>query len=288
MTKQQQYILAGAGVVIVLGVAGALLLRKGTPPTETPPAAVTPVGQTPKPATATANKTAATKAAPAKAPKMTPAQAKQAARAKAPFPGGPGKGIFANAPKPGSPLNQTAPAGAKVPGAPGATAPVVASMPHKPGFDTFKVSWQRPLPPPYIFDVVQPQRLASANVTPPPPPNTEVREVPTRRVSGIMSGEGVYAILEGGNGEPEIVKPGSVTSDGYRVVAITADSVKLQKREGNVTRTQVVQLSDIPAGGPQTAAFRQPAGPGMMTPPSGFPGLRGPRGGKAGGRGFEE
>lgn len=147
-------------------------------------------------------------------------------------------------------------------------------------YDPFYPIWVVKIPPPAVFDAVQPIRIASADVSAPPPVNTEVREVPLRRVSGIMNGEGVYAILEG-DGDPEIVKPGSKTRDGYRVVSINSDSVKLQKREGNLLYTQLVKLTDVPVTGAQTAAFRggypgaggmggrypgMPGGPGMMGP----------------------
>jgi len=122
----------------------------------------------------------------------------------------------------------------------------VASLPYNPRRDPFFVPWQVPPPPPNIFTEVQPLRIATYNVVTPTPPNTEVREIPNRRVSGIMSGDGVFAILESGTKDPEIVKPGMLTSDGYTVVSINADSVKLQKKEGNFIYTQVVPLSDLP------------------------------------------
>lgn len=123
---------------------------------------------------------------------------------------------------------------------------IVARLPYKPRRDPFFVDWHVPPSPPNIFTEVQPLRVATYNVVTPSLPNTEVREIPNRRVSGIMSGEGVFAILESGAGEPEIVKPGMQTSDGYTVVSINVDSVKLQKKEGNLIYTQVVPLSDLP------------------------------------------
>lgn len=178
-----------------------------------------------------------------------------------------------------TPMGMQTPGGQASPGA-AAGAPaappkkIVSNIRHPK--DPFFVTWKVKPPPPYVFDQVEPIRLASRDIEAPPPPNTEVREVPGRRVSGIMSGEGVFAILEGA-GDVEIVKPGSETKDGYRVVSINADSVKLQKKEGNVLRTQVVMLSDIPPGA-QTASY-QPGGgfgePGMP----GRPGFGGPAGG---------
>jgi hypothetical protein len=153
----------------------------------------------------------------------------------------------------------------------------------KPRRDPFYVAWRRLPPPPNVFTEVQPIRVASAGIELPPPPNTEVREVPSRRVSGIVSGEGVFAILEG-EGEPEVVKPGMRTRDGYTVVSINGDSVRLQKKEGNVILTQVVTLSDLPPSAMPAGGGMQPGGmrPGGGLQPGGFPRGGVPRGGGKG------
>lgn len=172
-------------------------------------------------------------------------------------------GIFSN-----KPAAATSAGGMRAaPGQPGAAPAPVYKPPYNPRRDPFALIWKIPPPPPYVFNEVQPVRIASANVTAPPPPNTEIREVPSRRVSGIMSGDGVFAILEGAEGDPEIVKPGSETRDGYKVISISADTVTLRKKEGNVTRTQIVPLSDIPPG--QQA---QIGGAGRFGGPGGGPG----------------
>jgi hypothetical protein len=181
----------------------------------------------------------------------------------------------------------------RVAAAPAAGAPETAAAPEQaPSFQArpnpFKVPWQASVPPPPpVFQVVQPERIATAQVETPPPLHTTERVVPDRRVSGILMGDGIYAILEGA-GDPEIVRPGSKTSDGYRVEAIGSDSVTLQKVEGNVTYTQIVPLSDTTTstvsatGRGGTGGFR-PGGTGGGLRPAG-PG-RGP-GGRRGGRGF--
>ncbi len=202
-------------------------------------------------------------------------------------PAGPGSrrpvGAPGSSPIPGGkPANAVAAGGiaGQPPGAKVVTQPGIKVAP-----DPFYASWHV-TPVPYIFDEVQPIRLASANVTMPPKIDTEVREVPTRRVSGIMSGDGIYAILEGG-AEIEIVKPGSITQDGYRVVSINSNSVKLQRREGNYLLTQIVPLTDIPASA-QTAGFQGGgARGGFPGARGGFPGGQGgfPGGGQFGGGG---
>lgn len=235
------------------------------------------------------NKGAGKKGDPTTAKTATPGKGPQQGIATAPPAGGPGI--------PGAPKAPGAP-GAK-PGAPG-TAPVAISLPKgKPGYDPFKITWHQLPPPPYIFDnIVGPVRVASVDVEVPPVGDITVREVPDRRVSGIMSGDGVFAILEGGDGQTDIVKPGSVTSDGYRVISITETGVKLEKKENNVIRTQDVPLTDQSlagnlggglfgqgSSGVPGAGIPGSGGPGFM-PGSGGPGaFPGTPGGGRGGRG---
>ena len=120
------------------------------------------------------------------------------------------------------------------PFAAGGKKPQVAALPgHKQDPFYYKPNDKSLPPPPNIFDTgVEPIRVASANqektpVHNPPP----VRVVPNRRVSGIMSGDGVYAIIENTDGSVEIVKPGSKTKDGYTVVSITDTSVLLRQED---------------------------------------------------------
>lgn len=133
--------------------------------------------------------------------------------------------------------------------------------------DPFYITWKRKPLPPDVFAEVQPLQVADTSVEAPPAKPTVVAQLPDRRVAGIMRGNGIYAILEQ-NGQSEIVKPGSLTSDNYRVVAIGDDSVKLEKREGNLILVQNVQLSDL-----QTAASS--LGRGAYPGAGGYPGYGG-------------
>lgn len=202
--------------------------------------------------------------------------------------GGPGRGgpISRGGGAPGAPG-----APGKLPGAPGAAgaAGAVATLPpikSKRKFDPFVIDWKKLPPPPYIFDnIVGPVRVASVDVEIPPVGEVTVREVPNRRVSGIMSGDGVFAILEAADGSvPDIVKPGMTTKDGYKVVSITADSVTLERKDGNVTRTQQVPLTDQSFGGASATGGgglfgggNQTGRPGGLGTPGGLPGSGGPR-----------
>jgi hypothetical protein len=200
-------------------------------------------------------------------------------------------------------------AGGAAPGAPGrpGAGASVAQPPRRIVYggrrtDPFYVSWTLPVPPPYVFNEVEPIRLASDYVPTPPAQPYEVREQPEMRVSGIMTGDGVFAILESGGDKVDVVKPGSSvdisvgqTKRTYKVVSITKDKVRLRSQVGNVIYTQEVPLSDVAVG----VAARAPGGfapggaggsSGGMVPGGtggGFApgGSAGPRGGRPGGGG---
>lgn len=179
------------------------------------------------------------------------------------------------------------------PGAAAPAKPVTKAIPNRKGHDPFYVSWTQLPPPPYTFTDLEPIRLAPPEVVIPPPRPYEVREEAVARVSGIMSGDGIYAILELPQGDPLIVKPGSSvelpiaggqTKRTYRVVSIKGETVTLRSKEGLATFTQEIPLSDVPLGGQSTRPRGGGAGfPGGGMPGSGGgPGRRGPGGGKFG------
>ena len=133
-------------------------------------------------------------------------------------------------------------------------------------------------PPPNVFDQVNPITVAAENLAPVKRGPTIMRVVPNRRVSGLMSGDGVYAILEGVNGDVEIVKPGSKTKDGYTVVAINPDSVLLEKEDPatKTTYTQTVMFSDAAVSSSPGGGRGNGGGPGGGN--GGGPGGDGPPG----------
>ena len=140
-------------------------------------------------------------------------------------------------------------------------------------------------PPPNVFDEVKPYTVAVENykkrsiLT----TTTIVRQAPTRRVSGLMTGDGTYAILESPSGETEIVKPGSTTKDGFIVKAINPDSVLLEREVPalHTTFTQLVLFTDAPVS--STPGSGRPNGPGGPNNPGGGRGGRPPGGGRPGG-----
>jgi hypothetical protein len=146
-------------------------------------------------------------------------------------------------------------------------APPVAKVEHHKGKDPFYIPWTVPPPPPYVFDSIVPVRVADEEIEAPPKDPVTVREEPTLRVSGIMTGDGVFAILEQSGGKVDIVKPGSSVDVGngrnYIVTSIKGDTVILESKDGLVTYQQTVPLSDAPVG-TTSASFGggAPTGPG--------------------------
>jgi hypothetical protein len=155
---------------------------------------------------------------------------------------------------------------------------------HRP--DPYKPWWVTPPPP--VLSTVPAVRIAALDTALRPERNeVEIKEIPNRRVAGILSGHGVYALLDGPEGQ-QVVKPGDSVGD-YRVDSINSDSVTLKKvvkvGETTQTYTQVVPLSDI--GTNTGTQFSAPGGVGMRRPGgmgSGglFPGSGGRLGGGAG------
>ena len=145
--------------------------------------------------------------------------------------------------------------------------------------DPFMPWWDTTPPPPPVLSVVAPVRVAiTDSAAKQNQPGIEIKEVPNRRVAGILSGNGVYALIDGPGGQT-VVKPGDMIDD-YRVAAINPDSVVLKKevKVGSLkqTYTQVVPLTDVGTSmGGQTRGpvYGGPAGPGA--PRGMFPGLGG-------------
>jgi translation initiation factor IF-2 len=214
---------------------------------------------------------------------------------------GPKPGGFGTTPAPGGPARPGAPGvgkpggvfgnakGAPAPAAP--AKPTHAAIPNRKGHDPFYVTWHVIPPPPYVFEELEPIRLAPPEEAPIEVKPYEVREEAVARVSGIMSGDGIYAILEMPQGDPVIVKPGSSvelpiaggqTKRTYKVVSIKGETVVLRSTEGLATFTQEIPLSDVPLGGQSASqASGFPGGAGRFGP--GAPGSFG--GGGRRGRG---
>ncbi len=123
--------------------------------------------------------------------------------------------------------------------------------------------------------------------SPPTPPRVELPEPfepqPRRRVSGIVIGTTVSAILEQEGENPQIVQPGDTVGE-FRVAAITPEGVILRRSRGNPREVIVRYEPPAPGGGTgggQTGGFA-PGAPGGGPPAA--PGAAG-AGGVGGGRG---
>ena len=110
---------------------------------------------------------------------------------------------------------------------------------------------------------MQPARIATFESSiPKPKPGVEIKEIPNRRVAGILSGNGVYALVDGPEGQ-SVVKPGDTLGE-YRVASINSDSVTLKRTvkygDTSQTYTQVVPLTDV---GTNMGAMVGAPGPAM-------------------------
>ncbi len=160
-----------------------------------------------------------------------------------------------------------------------AQGPKVTSKPPNARPDPFAPWWNTTPPPPPAITLVEPYRIATReSVIRPPEEKIEVEEVPNRRVAGIATGQGVYALIEGPEGQ-NVVRPGDMLGD-YRVEAIRSRSVVLKRKVGNVTYTQEVPLTDVGSqprtsyvgglrGGPGGAGMMFRGGGGGYAPPGG-------------------
>ncbi len=161
----------------------------------------------------------------------------------------------------------------------GAAGPKVTTKPPNARPDPFAPWWSTTPPPPPAITLVEPYRIATREAGVKPVEETvEVQEVPNRRVAGIATGAGVYALVEGPEGQ-SVVKAGDMLGD-YRVESIRSRSIVLTRKVGNVSYTQEVPLTDV--GSQRTAAPAAPGGPGgagMMFRGGGPPRMGGGGGG---------
>ncbi len=111
----------------------------------------------------------------------------------------------------------------------------------------------------------------------------EIEPQPYRRLSGVVVGDSVLAILDMGDGQPVIIRPGQrVPNSPWTVVSIDEDKAVLRRSGNTLPHEVTVRLESPPAGvglasGPATGAGAPPGFGG----PGGFSG--GPRGGAGGG-----
>ena len=117
-----------------------------------------------------------------------------------------------------------------------------------------------------------------------------VEPQPFRRLSGVLVGDSVMAIIDMGNGQPsQVIRPGmQIPNSPWKVISIDSDKAVL-RRSGNIKPTEIiVHLQGPQAGGGDN-------GGGGFNPPPGFgnggqPGVpqnpnQGRRGGRFGGGG---
>jgi type IV pilus biogenesis protein PilP len=121
--------------------------------------------------------------------------------------------------------------------------------------------------------------------SPPPPEQAKPEDIPEpqpyRRLAGVVVGDSILALIDMGNGQLEVIRPGQqIPGSEWRVVSIDSEKAVL-RRSGNRTPRQIVVRLESPPPG---------MGGGLGVPGGGLPGGSpdgGPsRGGPSGGPGM--
>jgi hypothetical protein len=96
---------------------------------------------------------------------------------------------------------------------------------------------------------------------------------PYRRLAGVVVGDSILALIDMGNGQLEVIRPGQqIPNSEWRVISIDSEKAVL-RRSGNRTPRQIVVRLESPP----------PGMGGGMGQPGGFPGAPGGPGGGPGG-----
>jgi hypothetical protein len=110
---------------------------------------------------------------------------------------------------------------------------------------------------------------------------------PYRRLSGIVVGDSIVAIIEMGEGtEPLLIHPGEhIPNSPWTVVSIDEDKAVLRRSGDTLPHEVIVRLETPPGGIPTATTTGAPGGfPGAPGGFPGGPGRGGPPGGPGGGR----
>jgi len=109
---------------------------------------------------------------------------------------------------------------------------------------------------------------------------------PYRRLSGIVVGDSILALIEMGNGGgTQLVRPGQIVpGTEWRVVSIDEDKAVLQRSGNTLPKRIVVKLESRPPEEAPSGGFGGQAGQGGA-PFGGPPGGQGGRGGRSGNQG---
>jgi hypothetical protein len=108
---------------------------------------------------------------------------------------------------------------------------------------------------------------------------------PYRRLAGVIVADSILALIDMGNGQLQLIKPGQEI-DGWRVVSIDSDKAILRRGGNKLPREVTVRLETpqstpgAPGGGGQPSGGGQPGGGGRPGRPGGgapgAPGLGSP------------
>ena len=113
-------------------------------------------------------------------------------------------------------------------------------------------------------------------------PVPEVEPQPHRRLAGVIVGDSVLALIDMGDGQLQLIRPGQEI-DGWHVVSIDGDKATL-RRSGNVLPHEVIVRLESPSEGfPTGGGTGNPGGGGGNGVPGRPGGLKGGEPGLGGG-----
>lgn len=112
---------------------------------------------------------------------------------------------------------------------------------------------------------------------------------PYRRLAGVVVGDSILALIDMGNGQLEVIRPGQqIPNSEWRVISIDSEKAVLRRNGNRTPRQIIVRLESPPpgmGGGGMGQPGGMPGGPGGFGGPGGGPGRPGAPGGPGAGGG---
>lgn len=124
-----------------------------------------------------------------------------------------------------------------------------------------------------VFGSIGGFTVLTTRTTEPEPPLPVTEPQPYRRLAGIVVGDSVVAIIDMGNGQTEIVRPGQkIPNTEWTVASIDEEKAVLTRGGNTLPKRIIVKLESPPAGYGGAPAGGQGGFPGGPGGPGGYPG----------------
>ncbi|CAN5690310.1 hypothetical protein BH11ARM2_BH11ARM2_10170 [soil metagenome] len=121
-----------------------------------------------------------------------------------------------------------------------------------------------------VFGEMNGFTVLTTRTSEPEPPLPVTEPQPYRRLAGIVVGDSVVAIIEMGDGQTEIIRPGQkIPNTEWTVASIDEEKAVLARGGNRLPKRIIVHLESPPAGYSAPGQGGTPGGPGG---PGGFPG----------------